>query len=295
MKNVVITIPAHNEESSIVPLIKDIHEVMKETNYNYKILVVNDGSTDKTAEIAQKLGSIVFSNPTRLGLAETYKIEMKKALELNPDIIIHIDADYQYSPKDIPKLIKPIENDEADLVLGNRFQGGIDKMPLLKRLGNIAFSRVISDITKFKVGDCQTGFRAMNKKAASLPIISTHTYTQEAIIRAIRSGLRIKEVPTHFYARKSGNSKLMKSPIEFAVKAWINIFRLYRDFEPLKFFGKIGLFFIGLGLLFGIYVLIDFIATKNVGHLPLTILTILLIIMGIQILLFGFLADMNKN
>ena len=294
MKSVVITIPAFNEESSLAMLVKDIHEVMKSSRYSYKILVLDDGSTDRTKEVASKLGAVVFSNPVRLGLAETFKTEMKKALELNPDIIIHIDADYQYSPKDIPRLIKPIEDGEADLVLGNRFQGGIDSMPLMKRLGNKAFSKVISDITRFRVGDCQTGFRAMNKKAASLPIISNHTYTQEQIIRAVRSGLKIKEIPTHFYSRKSGKSKLLKGPFEYAIKAWINILRLYRDFEPLKFFGRIGLFFILVGLIVGAYVLIDFFIRKNVGHLPLTVLTVLLIVMGIQILLFGFLADMKK-
>jgi len=294
MKSVVITIPAFNEESSLALLIKDIHEVMKNLKYSYKILVLNDGSTDSTKEVASKLGAVVLSNPIRLGLAETFKIEMKKALELNPDIIVHIDADYQYSPKDIPRLIKPIEDGEADLVLGNRFQGGIEDMPLMKRIGNHAFSKVISNITKFHVGDCQTGFRAMNKEVASLPIISNHTYTQEQIIRAIRSGLKIKEVPTHFYSRRSGKSKLIRGPFEYAIKAWINILRLYRDFEPLKFFGRIGLFFIFTGLIIGIYVLIDFLIRKNVGHLPLTILTVLLIVMGIQILLFGFLADMKK-
>ncbi|MEK6861847.1 MAG: glycosyltransferase family 2 protein [Nanoarchaeota archaeon] len=294
MKSVVITIPAFNEESSLAMLVKDIHEVMKSSRYSYKILVLDDGSTDRTKEVAYKLGAVVFSNPVRMGLAETFKTEMKKALELNPDIIIHIDADYQYSPKDIPRLIKPIEDGEADLVLGNRFQGGIDSMPLMKRLGNKAFSKVISDITRFRVGDCQTGFRAMNKKAASLPIISNHTYTQEQIIRAVRSGLKIKEIPTHFYSRKSGKSKLLKGPFEYAIKAWINILRLYRDFEPLKFFGRIGLFFILVGLIVGAYVLIDFFIRKNVGHLPLTVLTVLLIVMGIQILLFGFLADMKK-
>lgn len=294
MKSVVITIPAFNEESSLAMLVKDIHEVMKSSRYSYKILVLDDGSTDRTKEVASKLGAVVFSNPVRMGLAETFKTEMKKALELNPDIIIHIDADYQYSPKDIPRLIKPIEDGEADLVLGNRFQGGIDSMPLMKRLGNKAFSKVISDITRFRVGDCQTGFRAMNKKAASLPIISNHTYTQEQIIRAVRSGLKIKEIPTHFYSRKSGKSKLLKGPFEYAIKAWINILRLYRDFEPLKFFGRIGLFFILVGLIVGAYVLIDFFIRKNVGHLPLTVLTVLLIVMGIQILLFGFLADMKK-
>jgi len=296
MKNkVIITIPAQNEEKTIGILIEKIKSVMNKTNYDYKIIVVDDASNDNTKKIAEEYGAVVFSNFVRRGLAEVYRTEMKKSLELNPDAIVHIDADLQYSPNDIPKLIQPILNDEADLVLGNRFQGGIEEMSIMKKLGNKALSYAISRITKYKVGDVQTGFRAMNKRIAEIPITSDHTYTQEVVIKAIRNGYRVKEIPAYFSKRDHGNSKLLKNPFEYAIKAWINIIRIYRDFDPLKFFGKIGLSLIFLGLLSGAFVIIDFIIRKNVGHLPMTILTVLLIVLGVQIIIFGFLADMNKK
>ncbi len=292
---VVVTIPAYNEEKTLGKVIEDIKKIMDENKYNYKILVVNDGSRDKTAEIAKKAGAIVFSHPFNMGLAETFRTEMKKCLELKADIIVHTDADGQYLASDIPRLIDPVVKGEADLVLGSRFKGKIESMPLIKRLGNKAFSHVISKITKLKISDGQTGFRAFTKKVAeAIPVISTHTYTQETIIRTAHHKFRIKEVPVYF-AKRDGKSRLISNPFEYAIKAWINIFRIYRDHEPLRFFGLFGGAFILLGLILGASLTYIFLRTGKVGHIPLTILSMLLIIVGLQIVLFGFLADMNKR
>ena len=105
---IVITIPAYNEESTLPGVLQEIAEEMKKVGYAYVLLVLDDGSIDRTKEIAEKAGAIVFSHPINYGLAETFRTEMKKALELNPDIIVHTDADGQYLASDIPKLIKPI-------------------------------------------------------------------------------------------------------------------------------------------------------------------------------------------
>src|SRR3989338_4966775 len=198
---VVITIPAYNEEKTIGKVIRDIKNVMHKTDYNYEIIVVNDGSKDKTKFIAKESGAIVYSNPINLGLSETFKIEIQKCLDLKADIIVHTDADGQYLAKDIPVLVKEVENG-ADLVLGNRFKGCIDYMPFVKRVGNKSFSHVISRITGFRVGDCQTGFRAFTRDLAlNIPITSFHTYTQEQIIRALKSNYRVVEVPARFIKR----------------------------------------------------------------------------------------------
>src|SRR3989338_2451106 len=119
---IVITIPAYNEEKTIGGLIKNIHDVMKSTKYTYKILVVDDGSKDGTKEVAKNAGAGIYSHPKNYGLAETFKTEIKKSLVLGADIIVHIDADTQYQPKEIPKLLSEIENG-YDLVLGSRFKG----------------------------------------------------------------------------------------------------------------------------------------------------------------------------
>jgi len=292
--NVVITIPAYNEKKTIGNVLSEIKEVMNKTKYNYKTLVIDDGSTDKTAEIAKKEGAIVYSHPINYGLAETFKTEMQKCLELKADIIMHTDADGQYLAKEIPKLIKEVENG-SDLVLGSRFKGKIEEMSILRRLGNKAFSRVVSKITRIKISDAQTGFRAFTREIAEkINIISNFTYTQEQIIKAVRQKFKIKEIPIYF-AKRDGKSKLMKHPFDFATKAGINLFRIYRDYEPLKFFGFIGGLFFSIGFLIGLWLVYLFITTGAIRHVPSAILSMLFILIGIQILFFGFLADMNKR
>ena len=168
-------------------------------------------------------------------------------------------------------------------------------MPWLKRFGNVAFSKVISQITKLRITDGQTGFRAFTRKIAlNVPIKSTHTYTQEQIIRAIKLKYNVKEIPVYF-AKRYGESRLIKNPFEYAIKAWINILRVYRDHEPLKFFGAIGTISLSLGTIIGTWLVVFFLIYGEVKHIPTLIFSMLLVTTGIQIILFGFLADMNKN
>lgn len=292
---IIITIPAYNEEKTIGKVIEDIKNVMDNSNYNYKILVVDDGSKDSTADVAKSSGAIVYSHQTNYGLAETFKTEIEKSLELKPDVIVHIDADGQYKAEEIPNLIKEVKNG-YDLVLGSRFKGKIENMPLIKRLGNKAFSKVISNVTGFKISDAQTGFRAFNRKVAEkIRLISTHTYTQEQIIKAIKNKFKIKEVPIYFRKRLSGKSRLIKNPFDYAIKAWINILRIYRDYEPLKFFGIIGSSFLFFGFIIGLWFIYLHFTTGIQGHIGMLMLMLLSIISGVQIMIFGFLADMGKN
>ncbi len=285
---IVVTIPAYNEEKTIGRVIDDIKKVMDENKYNYKIQVINDGSRDKTAEIAKSKGAVVFSHKFNLGLAETFKTEMKKCLELNADIIVHTDADGQYPSHYIPNLIKKIE-EGYDLVLGSRFGQGQYSGSLMKKLGNVAFAKTFSSLLKIKIRDTTTGFRAFRKEVAELPLINNFTYTQEQLIRAGKARRFITEIP--ITTNNTRPSKLFKSPFDYAIKAWINILRIYRDYEPLKFFGTIGFMFISLGFIIGLWLFSIFIRTGRVGHTPSTILTMLLILIGVQIILFGFFAD----
>ena len=286
---IIITIPAYNEEDTIGNVISEIKEVMDKTKYDYKIMVVNDGSVDNTANVAKTSGALLYSHPYNYGLAETFRTEIEKALENNAEIVVHIDADGQYRPEEIPKLIEPIENKEADLVLGSRFMGTIEKMQVIKKLGNIAFSKVVSQISGIKITDGQTGFRAFTREIAEkITIISTHTYTQEQIIKSVRNKFKVKEVPVYFAKRESGKSRLMSNPVEFAVRAGVNLLRVYRDYEPLKFFGLVGFALILTALstfFYSIFIL---------GEL-MDITVIVLILAGIQILLFGFLAEMVRK
>ncbi len=289
---IIISIPAYNEEKHLGPVIKEIKDVMLETDYDFKILVLNDGSKDKTIEVAKKAGAIVYSNKRNLGLAETFKHEMQKCIEHKANIIIHTDADGQYPAKFIPLMIKKIEEGN-DLVLGSRFGKGDYSGSIMKKFGNIAFAKVFSGLLKTKLTDTTTGFRAFTTEVAELPLINNFTYTQEQLIRAGKKRLKITEIP--ITTRKTRPSRLFNGPLDYAFKAWINILRIYRDFEPLKFFGQLGMFFLTIGFALGIWILITLINTGGVGGIPRTILSAVFILTGIQVILFGFLADMNKN
>jgi len=291
---VIIAIPAYNEENDLPRVIKEIKEVMGKTKYDYEIQVVDDGSKDRTVEVAEISGaSLVYSNPRNLGLAETFKEELKYALKNKADIIVHTDADGQYNPQHIPELIKKIEQG-YDLVLGSRFRRGIKNMPLIKKIGNKVFSKVISSLISQKITDSTTGFRAFTKEVASnIEFINTFTYTQEQIIKAAKQKFKITEIPIE--TRTTRDSRLFNNPLEYAVKAWINILRIYRDYDPLKFFGIFGSIFLGIGVLIGLYFTIIHFTTGISGHTGLLILMLLLITNGIQIILFGFFADMRKK
>lgn len=292
---VVVTIPAYNEENTIDVVIKRIHKVMKGGKHSYNILVVDDGSEDNTAKAAKKSGAVVYSHPKNYGLAETFKTELNKALELKADVIVHIDADDQYRPEEIPKLIKEIENGN-ELVLGSRFEGKIESMPIIKRLGNMAFSRVVSGIVDMKISDAQTGFRAFTKEVAEgISIISDHTYTQEQIIKAIRGKFKVKEVPIYF-GKRDGKSRLISNPFSYAIRAGINIIRIYRDYQPLKFFGLMGFWIFLVGIILGFYLIWVQIFAEGVNrHLGLMMLDVLILSIGLQVIIFGFVADMLKK
>jgi len=292
MNKIIITIPAYNEERTLPVVLEEIKTVMQSTSYKYEILVVDDGSTDKTIEVAQAQGAAVVAKKHQ-GLAETFKAEMQECLQRKADIIVHTDADGQYHPQHIPELIKKVEAG-YDLVLGSRFRGRIRGMPWLKRLGNKAFSRVLTKLTKVKLTDTTTGFRAFTAAIArDIDYINTFTYTQEQIIKAAKQGFKITEIP--IIARKTRESRLFKNPFQYALRAWINIFRIYRDYEPLAFFGRIGLAGLAGGFAIGLYFVYLHFTSGISGHLGLLFLMMILLVFGLQTVLFGFLADMMRK
>lgn len=279
-EQIAVIIPAYNEEKTISEAIKAVQP------YASKIIVINDGSKDKTQLIAEKFGVYLINHPQNLGLAEALKSGIKKALELDVKVIVNFDADLQYDAKDIIKLSIPVLNNEYDLVMGSRFAGTIEEMPRLKRFGNKLFSKTIGIFTGIPVSDAQTGFRAFsNEFARKIKIRRGLTYTQQMIIEAVEKNFKFAEIPIHFGKRLDGKSRLMKNPIHFAFYAWLLLIRTYMEYKPLKLLKlPISLIF-AFGLIF-----IDFwIISLNSD---LTLITHLnpdfLITMGLIFLLFGF-------
>ncbi|MEE9379551.1 MAG: glycosyltransferase family 2 protein [Candidatus Lokiarchaeia archaeon] len=221
---IIITIPAYNEEKSIGKLLQEINLVMDRTNWYYQILVLDDGSTDNTKEIAIRNGAKVISNKTNLGLAKTFRREMEICKNLEADIIVHIDADGQYPPRYIPMMIENVF-DGNDLVLGSRFGKGIYYGSICRKLGNLFFAKFFCLLLRKKIHDTTTGFRAFTKEIAQLPIKSKFTYTQEQLIRAIRSKKTVKEIPIQ--ARKTRKSRLFKNILEYFYRAAITFIKIF--------------------------------------------------------------------
>lgn len=291
--NVVVAIPAFNEERTIDRVIQEVRHVLDATSYHYTVLVLDDGSTDKTSDIAKKHGAVVFSHQRNKGLAQTFREEMRQSLRLGADVIVHTDADGQYFAEDIPRMLAKI-GEGYDLVLGSRFRKQNYAMPLLKRFGNWAFAVVLSQLTGVRLTDTTTGFRAFRREVAKdITYINTFTYTQEQIIKAAKQQFKIAEIGIR--TRKTRESRLFKSPWQYALKSWVNILRIYRDYEPLSFFLRIGGLFLGIGVAIGLWLIYRFITLGYIGRVPSTILSMLLILIGMQIILFGFLADMMKR
>jgi len=221
---IIITIPAYNEGKSIAKVLQEINLVMNRTNWYYQILVLDDCSTDKTKEIAIKNGATVISNKINLGLAKTFQREMEICKNLEADIIVHTDGDGQYPPRYIPRMIESVL-DGNDLVLGSRFGNGIYCGTIGRKLGNLFFAKIFCLLLRKNIHDTTTGFRVFTKEIAQLPIKSKFTYTQEQLIRAIRSKKMVKEIPIQ--ARKTRKSRLFSNILEYFYRAAITILKIF--------------------------------------------------------------------
>jgi len=289
---IVIVIPAFNEEDTIASVISDIPKFEES-----EVLVIDDGSLDSTAERARQAGvARVFSFPRNRGLAQAFKKGVEIALEMGADIIVTIDADGQYDAKEIPLIVQPILDGKGDMVLGSRFKGWIEGMPIVKRIGNRIATKVTASISGYPVTDAQTGFRAFSRGTAlKFNVLAHYTYTQETIIQAAKKGVTIVEVPCSFRKRQ-GKSRLITSVFTYAGKVGLTVLTTYRDYEPLKTFMIAGISLFALGLLTGARVLVHFFTTGMVTpYVPTAILTSILLTMGFQMIVLALFADMIGN
>lgn len=292
----VVTIPAYNEEKTLGKVIREIPREINQID-DVKVVVVDDGSIDNTRKVAFEAGADkIISFKQNRGLAQAFNVGLNVALQMNSDIIVNIDADGQYDGAEIIKLITPIVNSEADIVLGSRFKGWIEYMPLQKKFGNSLATKVTNLLSGLKISDAQTGFRAFSKEAAlRINVMSNYTYVQETIIQAMDKRLKIVEVPVHFRRRK-GKSRLVPNIFSYSKRAGLTILKTYRDYKPLKTFLLIGGFIMLIGLVFGLRVLIHYFNTGMVTpFIPSAILTAILLIVGFQIVILALIADMIGN
>jgi len=200
-------VPAHNEERSVASVVDEI----KSFDPDFEVLVIDDGSTDRTAEAAESAGAQVVRLPYNLGIGGAVQTGIQYAREHGFDLAIQVDGDAQHPPPEIPKLVAPIIDGSADLVVGSRFLGTGDYEPPFSRLIGIKLlARLVSLIVRQRVTDTTSGFRAMNRRAILLFSADyPHDYPEvEATVLVFRHRLRMVEVPVQMRMRTSGSSSI---------------------------------------------------------------------------------------
>jgi glycosyltransferase involved in cell wall biosynthesis len=304
----IVNIPAYNEESTLGETIIRIKKSFENSFYSHEgstiteklIQVVDDGSTDKTASIAKESGAdIVISYKPNRRLAYSFKRAVESSLEQGADFMVNIDADGQFDPNDIPRLLSPLLRGEADMTIASRFgEKEAKNIPWIKETLNRFAAEMIGFFLGYKTDDLTCGFRAHSRETMlRLNLINTHfTYTQETIIDAVGKNLKLQWVPvtvTYYADRKA---KMTKSISKFISNSFKIILKAIRDVRPLKFFGWPGLFLVGLGALGFILFLINYIQGFHITpFINYVIFSTISMLFGIQLLIFALIADMIKS
>jgi glycosyltransferase involved in cell wall biosynthesis len=252
-KKLLVIIPAFNEEEKIGEVIQNIPGKIKEIS-KIQILVIDDGSTDQTTRIASGLGAEVIKHHYNMGIGAAFSTGLQYALDNNFDLMVNIDGDSQFNPKDIPRLLEPILNDNFDFVTASRFidKDYFPKMPLVKFWGNKLMSILISKIVGKRYYDVSCGFRAYSKKALlSLNLHGSFTYTHELFIDLSFKRLNIVEIPIKVKYFPSRVSKISSNLFSYGINTFKIILETYRDYKPFTFFSYIALFFFIISVFFG--------------------------------------------
>ena len=292
----VVMIPAWDEEKTISAVVKNIPRKIAGLG-QVKVLVVDDGSTDKTAVVAKKAGADkVVSHSCNRGLGVAFMTGIEAALSMGADIVVNIDADGQFNARDIPKLIEPLMRGEADVVTCTRFlkKEFEPKMPWVKKFGNSFFTKLLNMLTGKQFTDTQCGFRAYSREAAlKMNLFGKFTYTQEVLLDLIYKGMRVSEVPLRVKGERDGQSRVVKSWYSYGVKAMIIILRALRDHKPLKFFGGIGLGMFLLGTVSAFILWVRLLALHKIDPFMWVVYAdVILMILGFLLIMLGLIADM---
>ena len=293
MTKLIIQIPCYNEEQTLPETLQSLPRSIHGID-EIETLIIDDGSRDKTAEVAIQCGAHhLLRFPQHVGLATAFASGLNACLELGADIIVNTDADNQYFAGDIEKLIAPITEGKADIVIGDRGVANHPEFSPLKRALQRWGSKVLEWTSGLKIPDATSGFRAYSREAALKTIVlSGYTYTLETLIQAGSKGLSVQYVPVRTNPQKRP-SRLIRSLPEYLVLSTITIIRSYAMYRALRFFTIIGGLFILSGLFLGFrFLYIHFILRTGSGNLQSLLLMAVLLVVGFQILLIGLLADL---
>ena len=272
MVKVVTCIPAYNEEKTIARV------VIEAQKHSDIVIVCDDGSTDYTGVIAEKLGAIVVKHEKNMGYGAALRSLFKKALEYYPEIVITIDADLQHNPKYIPVLVKALEEEKADIVIASRVKG--DETPKYRRLAVKTFSKIMGA----KISDVQSGFRAYKASILKniIPDVNGMEASIEILNKALERNYKIVEVPVPFKYKGLETSTLNPLVHGYNIISEILKSRIIR--KPLTYLGIPGLVFIVTGLMSGLWVIKRYAEVRQLAT-GTAIITAILLISGLLLIL----------
>lgn len=288
----IIQIPCFNEQETLPKTLNELPQSIEGID-EIEVLIIDDGSQDKTIEVAQELGVSHFVRHTNnKGLAEAFMSGLDASLKLGADIIVNTDGDNQYCGDSIEKLVQPILNQEADMVVGDRQTNGISDFSFTKKRLQSLGSWVVRHLSETEIPDAPSGFRAFSREAAlNINVVSRFTYTLETIIQAGKKNLAVASVPVKTNT-KLRESRLFGSIPKYLKSSVATIFRIYAMYEPLKFFSLIGGILFGGGVLISMRFLYFYLVGDGSGHIQSLILSAVLIMIGFQVFMIGFVADL---
>ena len=286
----IIQIPCFNEEETLERTYSDLPQYIEGID-EIEYLIINDGSTDRTVEVARELGFHIVSFKKNKGLAKGFIAGVDACLHLGADIIVNTDADNQYCGADIEKLVKPILDGEADIVVGERPIDNTDHFTENKKRFQHFGSWVVRVASGTKIPDAPSGFRAYSREAAlRLNVINEYTYTLETIIQAGHNKTAMVSVPI----RTNGEtrpSRLFSSMWKYMKRSSSVIIRSFMMYKPLKFFSFLGAIIFMVGLALSIRFLIFLFTGSGGGHTQSLIFAAVLLLMGFQTVIIGLQAD----
>jgi glycosyltransferase involved in cell wall biosynthesis len=290
----IIQIPCFNEEATLPGTIADLPTEIEGVDV-IELLVIDDGSTDRTAQVARELGvHHIVSHDVNRGLARGFMTGLEASLRAGADIIVNTDADNQYQGSDIPKLVAPVLDGQADLVVGTRPLSNIETFsPIKKALQHIG-THAVRVLSGTDVRDATSGFRAFSREAAlRLQVHGRFTYTLETIIQAGAEGLKLKAVPIGVNPQ-TRPSRLFKSSFAYVRRSIPTIVRSYARYRPLGFFGWLSAIpgVIGLVLVVRWFIL-RFVSDNDASRVPSLVGAAVCLLMAGQILALGFIADIQ--
>ncbi len=288
----IVQIPCLNEEQNISETIAEIPRQIPGVD-QVEVLVIDDGSTDRTIARARKAGADhLLSLKRHKGLARAFKAGLDHALVLGADMIVNTDGDHQYDAREIPRLIEPILKEDADVVIGERPIETIQEFPWIKKKTQRIGSAIVQTLAGIEVKDATSGFRAYSREAAlRLNVFTEYTYTWESIVQAAKAYLRIVYVPISVN-RVTRPSRLVRNRLHYVGLFLATVFRVYAQFKPLKTFSIIGTFFLMAALCLFLRYWYFYWMGAGAGHIQSIIFGSMLAFIGIQSLVLGLLSSL---